>query len=104
MNILVLALALRLPHSPPRDRWLAPDKVQHFFMSAFIQSIGYGGLRALNATHGGAMAGASAVTFSFGLAKELHDRRGPEGFGRRDLVADIAGAAAASLLLDRTRR
>ena len=104
VKVIVLTFALHLPHASPPDRWFAPDKVQHFFMSAFIQSIGYGGLRALDVSHGGALAGASAVTLTFGIGKELHDRRGAEGFGARDLVADVAGAAAASVLLDRARR
>ncbi|MDQ6886605.1 MAG: hypothetical protein M3068_04860 [Gemmatimonadota bacterium] len=104
LEVIVLTFALHRPPASAPDRWFAPDKVQHFFMSAFIQSVGYAGLRTLNVSHGGALAGASAVTLTFGVGKELHDRRGAEGFGVRDLVADVAGAAAASVLMERTRR
>ena len=86
------------------DPWFGPDKVRHFFVSAAIQSLGYGALRATEVEHGTALAGASAVTAAFGIGKELSDRRQGRRISVRDLVWDAAGAAAVSALLARTER
>ena len=86
------------------DPWFGPDKVRHFFVSAAIQSIGYGTLRELDVEHGAALAGAGVVTAGFGIGKELSDRRRGRRISVRDLVWDAAGAAAISLLLARTER
>jgi uncharacterized protein YfiM (DUF2279 family) len=93
-----------MPDAPRADPWFGPDKVQHFFTSALIQSLGYGTLRALDVEHRGALAGASAVTAGFGIGKELRDRGQGYGFSVRDLVWDAAGAVTVSLLLARTER
>ena len=86
------------------DRWFAPDKVQHFFMSAFIQSVGYSAFRQAGMTHRSSLVGASAITFSVGAGKELWDATGRGDPSLKDLTADVAGAAAASVLLNQTRR
>ena len=39
------------------DSWFGPDKLQHFFTSAFVQSLGYGALRRAGADNGPAIAG-----------------------------------------------
>ena len=86
------------------DRWFGTDKVRHFFVSAMLQSLGYGTLRALDVRHGSALAGASVITAGFGIGKELSDRRHGRNVSARDLIWDAAGAGAASLLLVRTER
>ena len=86
------------------DSWFGPDKLQHFFTSAFVQSIGYGALRRAGADNGPALTGASALTAVAGLGKELRDRRVKGEFSVRDLVWDAAGAGSASVLLVRTTR
>jgi putative lipoprotein len=86
------------------DSWFGPDKLQHFFTSAFVQSLGYGALRRAGADNGPAIAGASAITAVAGVGKELHDRRVRGEFSTRDLVWDAAGAGSASVLLVRTIR
>lgn len=99
-----LLLVFTLSRSPDHsgDRWFGPDKLQHFFTSAFVQSAGYGLLRRAGADNGTAMAGASAVTAIAGVGKEMHDRRTRGEFSVRDLVWDAAGAGSASVLLART--
>ena len=101
--LLVLSLHAGGPAPRPADRWFGPDKVKHFFMSGFTQSVGYSALRATGAGHRSSLFTASAVTAAVGLGKEWHDRRGT-GFSARDLVWDAAGAGTATLLLRRTAR
>jgi len=98
--LLVFTLGRAPEHSG--DRWFGPDKLQHFFTSAFVQSAGYGLLRRAGAENGSAMAGASVVTAIAGVGKEIHDRRVRGEFSVRDLVWDAAGAGSASVLLART--
>jgi uncharacterized protein YfiM (DUF2279 family) len=100
---LVFTLHARSPqHSS--DPWFGPDKLQHFFTSAFVQSVGYGTLRAVGADHGSALAGATAGTVLAGVGKELRDRATHRDVSARDLVWDAAGAASATVLLVRTVR
>jgi uncharacterized protein YfiM (DUF2279 family) len=86
------------------DRWLASDKVQHFFTSAFVQSFSYGALRTAGTPHGAALAGASITTAAVGVGKEVRDLRVKGEFSVRDLTWDAAGAGAATVLLVRTIR
>ena len=92
--IVPLALALSLT-TPPRDRWFGADKLKHFFVAAFTQTVTYSALQAAKVRHGPALAGASAVTAAVSVAKEVHDRRSNGLFSVRDLVWDAAGAGAA---------
>jgi putative lipoprotein len=86
------------------DPWFGADKIQHFFAAAFVQSVSYSGLRALDASHGSALTGATLTSATAGLGKEIYDWRRGAGFSVRDLVWDAAGAGAATLLLEQTRR
>jgi uncharacterized protein YfiM (DUF2279 family) len=97
--LLILAL-----QGPPADRWFLPDKIKHFFMAAFVQSVGYSALRATDLSHRSSLIGASAGSAVFSVGKELSDRRRTGLFSKRDLVWDAAGVGAATLLLQRTER
>jgi putative lipoprotein len=88
----------------PADAWLSRDKAQHFFLSAFVQSVGYGTLRGAGVSHGAALAGASVATAAVGVGKELRDRRVTGLFSVRDLTWDAAGAGSMTLLLAHTAR
>ena len=92
------------PRPAEGDSWLGADKVQHFFTSAFVQSLAYGSLRAAGVHHGAALAGATATTAAAGIGKELHDLRGRGDPSVKDLAWDAAGAGAATILLVRTAR
>ena len=98
--LLVFTLGRAPEHS--RDTWFGPDKLQHFFTSAFVQSLGYGVLRRAGADQGPAITGASIATAIVGVGKEVRDRRTQGEFSVRDLAWDAAGAGSASLLLVRT--
>jgi uncharacterized protein YfiM (DUF2279 family) len=95
-----------LQHAPAGsgDGWLSADKLQHFFSSAFVQSISYGTLRGVGVGHGAALAGASVSTAAVGVGKEIYDARHHGDPSVRDFVWDAAGAGAVSLLLARTAR
>jgi uncharacterized protein YfiM (DUF2279 family) len=87
--------------APAPDGWFGADKLQHFFSSAFVQSMSYGALRGAGAGHGVALAGATVTTAVVGVGKEVYDARHHGDVSRRDLVWDAAGAGAVSLLLAR---
>jgi uncharacterized protein YfiM (DUF2279 family) len=92
------------PAAPAGDSWLSVDKIQHFFSSAFVQSISYGTLRGAGASHGAALAGASVATTAVGVGKEIYDSGHHGDASARDLAWDAAGAGAVTLLLVRTAR
>ena len=100
---LAFAVSLQLS-AQPRDSWFGPDKVQHFFMTAFIQSAAYGGLRVTSLDHSASLAGATVTSAVFSVGKEMRDKRTQNLFSAKDLVWDAAGAGAATLMLQHTRR
>jgi len=101
---LLLALQGAPAAPPPEDRWFSADKIKHFFVSAFVQSLTYSALRSADLHHRDALAGAAVASAAIAVGKELRDMRGETGFSGRDLVWGAAGVAGASLLLDQTRR
>ncbi|MDQ3810823.1 MAG: hypothetical protein M3336_11080, partial [Chloroflexota bacterium] len=88
----------------PPDGWFTADKVKHFLMSAFVQSVSYSVLRTAHLDHSVALVSASGVTTLVAVGKELYDRRTGGDFSPRDLVWDAAGASSATLLLTRSVR
>jgi uncharacterized protein YfiM (DUF2279 family) len=104
MRGLVLVFTLARTPEHRGDRWFAPDKLQHFFTSAFVQSLGYGTLRLAGAGHSTSLGGASAATALTGVGKEVYDHRTGGDVSARDLLWDAAGAGAATVLLVRTVR
>ena len=92
------------PMALPSDKWFSADKLQHFFSSAFVQSMSYGTLRTTGLGHGAALAGATVATTAAGVGKEVRDQRVRGEFSFRDLTWDAAGAGAATVLLVRTQR
>jgi uncharacterized protein YfiM (DUF2279 family) len=100
---LTLLLALTL-QGPPVDRWFSADKIKHFFMGAFVQSVTYSALRATRIDHRSSLLGATAGSVAISVGKEMADARRTGLFSRRDLVWDAAGVGASTLLLTRTER
>jgi putative lipoprotein len=109
-RILLIALVVLSPvtataqERPPRDHWFGADKLKHFFMSAFIESLTFSGLQAIGANRNTAFAGAVSATAGFAVGKEFWDRRVTGLFSYRDLVWDTAGAGAGLLVLRNTRK
>jgi putative lipoprotein len=101
--VLVFTLA-GAPRAQPADRWLGQDKLKHFFTAAFVQSFGYGSLRAAGASHGVALTGATTGTVAVSLGKEVWDARGHGTPSVKDAAWDAAGAGAATALLVKVQR
>jgi putative lipoprotein len=101
-----LAVNLLFPQTAVvRDSWFGIDKIKHFFMSAFIESVTYSALQAARVNHRSAMAGAIGVTAAFGVGREIHDYRNPNNhFSVKDLTWDALGAGAGVVLLSHTIR
>jgi uncharacterized protein YfiM (DUF2279 family) len=88
-----------------QDSWFGADKIKHFFMSAFIESVTYSALQAARVNHRPALGGAIGVTLAIGVAREIHDKRTPGNiFSVRDLTWDVVGTTAGAVLLSQTRR
>jgi putative lipoprotein len=88
-----------------RDSWFGIDKIKHFFISAFIESVSYSALQAARVDRRPAMAGAIGVSAAFGVARELHDKRTPGNrFSYRDLTWDAVGITAGAVMLKRTAK
>lgn len=92
------------PATPPAaDAWLGTDKVKHFLMSAFIQSAAFSVARAAGVSRSNAQVIGGISSLTFGLGKEVLDRRRARQFSVKDLVWDGAGALTAAALLNGTR-
>jgi putative lipoprotein len=85
------------------DHWLGSDKVKHFFMSAFVESVTYSALRGVHVRHDPALVAASSFTLGVGIGKEIYDHHSYGHFSVKDLTWDVAGNAAAATVLAHTR-
>ena len=101
MKILLIGLSLQTMSAP--DQWFAADKLQHFFIGTFVQSASFGVLRAAKVGKTPAFIAASALSASAAVGKELRDRRGRGDPSIKDCAWTLAGAAAISPALLRTR-
>ena len=101
---MIAQLALALSLNAPPDNWFGSDKLKHFFIAAFTQTVAYSALQAARVDHDPALVGAWAVTATVSVAKEVHDRRSYGLFSYRDLVWDAAGAGVATLVISKTVR
>ena len=104
--VIGVCLAANLICSQPAvvpDKWFGIDKIKHFFISAFIESVSYSALQAAHVNRRPAMAGAIGVSAAFGVGRELHDKRTPGNhFSYRDLTWDAIGIGAGAVMLSHT--
>jgi putative lipoprotein len=90
---------------PVHDSWFGADKIKHFFMSVFVESVTYSALQAARVNHRAALSGAIGVTMAVGVGREIHDKRTPgKWFSYQDLTWDAIGATAGAVMLAHTRR
>lgn len=80
------------------------DKVKHFFMAGFVESMTFAGLQAAGSNRSPAKAAAitAAAVASFG--REIHDKKTKGLFSVRDLIWDAIGASAALLVINKTQK
>jgi putative lipoprotein len=90
--------------APARDSWFGPDKVKHFFVAAFVESVAFAGLEALGTDRNTAIPAAISASIAVSVGREVHDRRTKGLFSVKDLTFDALGAAAAFLLIRHTQR
>ena len=99
----VLATNMRSHKQPSCAQLFGVDKIQHFFISAFIE-------RSHTARAGGqcqtstGMAGAIGVTAGIGVARELHDRRKPGNDSAIGISRGRARDWSSAVLLTNTRK
>lgn len=88
-----------------RDSWFGIDKIKHFFISAFIESISYSALQASGVKRRPALGTAIGVSATFGVAREIHDKRKPGNrFSYKDLSWDALGISVGAVMLTHTIR
>lgn len=105
MRGLVFLIALHWPNDHPRgDRWFGIDKAKHFATAAFVQSVSFSSLRLTGLSRQQSLIGATAVTTSLSIGKEVVDRRRGGPFSAKDLTWDALGMGTASILLNQTGR
>ena len=86
------------------DSWLGTDKLKHFFLSAFVQSLSYSVIQVTTqGSRSSLLLSASATSAVVGIGKEMHDSRVKGEFSVRDLCWDAAGIGAATVMLRNTR-
>jgi uncharacterized protein YfiM (DUF2279 family) len=88
----------------PSDPVFGVDKVKHFFIAGFVESLSFAGTQAMDANRRTARNVAIGVTAVVSVGREIHDRRTKGLFSIRDLAWDAIGAAAAMLLLNHTQK
>ena len=88
----------------PRDPWFGPDKIKHFLLAAFTQSVAHSALRLAGASRDVSLVGASATAAAASILKEVYDKRQGRIFSPRDLVWDAAGAGSATIVLRHSAR
>lgn len=86
------------------DPLFGVDKVKHFFMAGFVETLTFAGLEAAGANRSAARAGGIAAMATVSIGREIHDRRVKKQFSFRDLLWDGIGASAALLVINKTQR
>jgi uncharacterized protein YfiM (DUF2279 family) len=92
-------------HPKIADPWFGADKVKHFLMAGFVESLTFAGLEAAGANRSSSRAAGLAAAVVVSVGREIHDRRPPKRqFSVKDLLWDGLGTTAALLVINKTRR
>lgn len=109
--VVVLALflgardtAAQTNSAKPREAAFGPDKVKHFLIAGFVESVTFAGLQASGTNRNAARSGAVAAVVSASIGRELYDRKTKGVFSISDLVWDALGAGAALLVINKTQK
>lgn len=90
--------------SKPKDAAFGPDKVKHFLIAGFVESVTFAGLQASGANRNTARSAALAAVVGASIGREIHDKRRKGLFSIPDLVWDALGAGAALLIVNKTQK
>lgn len=87
-----------------RDSIAGIDKLKHFLIAGFVESVAFAGFQAAGAERSASLAGAGGVTAVVAIGREVHGRRSTGLFSLGDLAWDALGAGAAMLILTRINK
>jgi uncharacterized protein YfiM (DUF2279 family) len=87
----------------PRDRWIAPDKLQHFLLSMAVTSFGFAAADAAGASDDARMGVAVGAGAIAAVGKELADLHAGSFISVKDLAWDAFGILAAFAVLRSAR-
>ncbi len=99
----LIAAPLEAQKAKPSDPVFGVDKVKHFFIAGFVESMSFAGLQAAGSSRSTAKTAALAATAVVSVAREVHDKKKKGLFSIRDLAWDAIGASAAILVLNKTQ-
>jgi uncharacterized protein YfiM (DUF2279 family) len=107
--LITVLFALPLPadaqsRQKPADPAFGVDKVKHFFIVGFVESMSFASLQAAGSNRSTARTGAIAAATAVSFGREIHDRRTKGLFSVRDLVWDAIGASAALIVINKTQK
>ena len=91
-------------HKRTDDALFGPDKLKHFFIAGFVESMTFAGTQAIGANRSTARGTAIGVAAVVSVGREIHDRRTKGLFSIRDLAWDALGASAALFVLNKTQK
>src|SRR5678815_6003261 len=80
---MIAQVALALSLTAPPDNWFGSDKLKHFFIAAFTQTVAYSALQAARVDHDQALVGAWAVTCLLYTSDAADERSSVDLGGRR---------------------
>lgn len=101
--LLLTAAPLEAQKPKPSDPVFGVDKVKHFFIAGFVESMSFAGLQAAGSNRSTAKTGAITAAALVSIAREIHDKKKKGLFSVRDLAWDAMGASAALLVLNKTQ-
>ncbi len=87
-----------------KDSIVGIDKLKHFLLSGFVESVAFAGLQLAGADRTASLAGAATASITVAIGREVHGRRVSGLFSFGDLAWDALGAGAAMLILTRIGR
>lgn len=110
MKLLLIFAASLLVTTPveaqrvkPADPVFGVDKVKHFFIAGFVESMSFAGMQAAGSSRSTAKTTAITAAAIVSVAREVHDKKKKGLFSVRDLAWDAIGAGAALLVLNKTQ-
>lgn len=87
-----------------KDSILGIDKLKHFLLAGFVESVAFAGLQGVGADRKTSLAGAGATVVVVSIGREIHGKRTTGLFSLGDLAWSALGAGAAMLVLTRVQQ